>query len=216
MALVCRQCGEQYDAALFGFGRAVRCGCGAWVDLAAGHVRGAETTAADGQRRPGLVLSSPAFVHHGRIPKRYTADGDDVSPPLRWEHVPEETAELVLVCDDPDAPTARPWVHWLVYGLSPQLKGLPEALPPKSRLVEPVTALQGRNSWHTGRTLGYRGPDPPARDPAHRYVFRLFAVDKLLRLGPGTDRETLLAALAGHVLAVAVLVGLYGRSETGA
>ena len=210
MAIVCPQCGQQYDITLFGFGKAIRCACGAWVDLNSGHV---QTLQPNGAGPNGFLLSSPAFVHGGRIPKRYTADGADVSPPLQWKNVPEHTAELVLVCEDPDAPTARPWVHWLVYKISAEVTELPENLPPLSKVEHPVQLYQGRNSWHVGRTVGYRGPAPPLHDAPHRYVFCLFALKEPLTLGPGTDRDSLIAAMSGLVLAQAVLVGMYGRQN---
>ncbi|HID23371.1 MAG TPA: YbhB/YbcL family Raf kinase inhibitor-like protein [Planctomycetaceae bacterium] len=158
-----------------------------------------------------FLLSSPAFAHGEPIPAKYTEDGLNVSPPMCWEGVPDGTRELALLCEDPDAPTAEPWVHWIVYQIAPSLGFLPEDLPPRARLQRPVAVFQGRNSWHTGRTLGYRGPDPPYRHGAHRYVFRMIALDAQLKLNPGADRSALLSASAGHVLAETVLVGTYSR-----
>jgi hypothetical protein len=153
-------------------------------------------------------ISSPAFAGNEKIPLRYSGDGEDISPPLVWGNVPKGTAELALICDDPDAPTAQPFVHWVIYGLSPELKGLPEAVPTQAELTEPVKARQGENSW--GNT-GYGGPAPPRHRGVHHYRFTLYALSKRLDLPAGADKERLLKAAEGSVPAKTTLTGLYER-----
>jgi Raf kinase inhibitor-like YbhB/YbcL family protein len=158
-----------------------------------------------------LVLSSQAFGKDERIPVKHTGDGEDRSPPLRWSGVPAATRELALICDDPDAPTPQPWVHWVLYSLAPDVAALPEGVPAGSRIEAPVSALQGRNSWSSGRTIGYRGPAPPPRHGVHHYHFRLYALDALLGLNPGVDVHALRDAMRGHILAEAEYIGTYSR-----
>ncbi len=158
-----------------------------------------------------MQITSTAFADGQPIPRKYTGDGADVSPPLSWSDVPPGTAELCLVCDDPDAPTPEPWVHWVLYGIPPQRSSLPEGVPPDLQLPQLGGALQGRNSWTTGRTIGYRGPAPPRGHGAHHYHFRLYALDAPLRLQPGADKATLLRAAQPHILAQARLTGTYER-----
>lgn len=158
-----------------------------------------------------ITVTSSAFAEGERIPKLFTGDGQDVSPPLRWEGIPDGAKELALMCDDPDAPTAEPWVHWVIYKLPASLRELPQALAAGSRLEQPITALQGRNSWTGGRTIGYRGPAPPPGHGVHHYHFRLYALDCELKVHAGIDKKTLLKAMDGHVLAEGELVGTYQR-----
>lgn len=211
MAIVCPRCGAEYDVTLFGFGRAIRCACGESVDLGAGHVRRWEASGKEVGRRMAFELRSTAFEDGQPIPRKYTGDGADVSPPLSWSGVPEGTKEFALVCDDPDAPTPEPWVHWVIYKIGGQLRVLPEALPWHSKIEKPITALQGRNSWPSGRTTGYRGPAPPPGHGVHRYHFKLYALGKEIQLAPGVDKKVLLGVLKGHVLGEAELVGTYQR-----
>ena len=155
-----------------------------------------------------LELSSPAFGHGEKIPMRYTGDGEDVSPPLAWSNLPPEAAELALICDDPDAPRPQPWVHWVIYGLSPKLTGLPEGIPATPEIKQPVQASQGENSW--GKS-GYGGPYPPKGHGTHHYHFTLYALKKPLGLSPGKSKEQLLQAIAGSELARTTLTGIYER-----
>ncbi len=165
-----------------------------------------------GNAAPGraIAVRSSAFVDGGSIPVKHTGDGADVSPELTWDGVPEGTGELVLICDDPDAPTREPWVHWIIYGIAPTMRGLPEGLANDMVLDGPVKAAQGKNSWPSGRTVGYRGPAPPP-GKLHHYRFRLYAVDRPLGLRPAADRAALARAMTGHVLAWGELVGTYRR-----
>lgn len=152
-----------------------------------------------------MELHSPAFEPGGEIPVRHTCEGDDVAPPLRWRGVPDGTASLALIVDDPDAPDpAAPrttWVHWVVVDLPPASTGLPEGGRPL-----PPAAREGLNDW---RRTGYGGPCPPIG--RHRYVFKLYALDTTL---PGLVRPTkadVERAMHGHVLAKAELVGTYRK-----
>ncbi|WP_312880283.1 YbhB/YbcL family Raf kinase inhibitor-like protein [Actinokineospora xionganensis] len=147
-----------------------------------------------------IELRSAAFTDHTLIPNRFAHDGDNASPPLQWTPPPEGTQELVLVCEDKDAPDGT-FVHWVATGISPDVNELPEG-----KLPDGVT--QGRNSW--GGT-GWDGPAPPVGDDPHRYFFRLYAVDEPLGLGADATAEQVHDAVRGHKLAAATLVGLFGR-----
>ena len=151
-----------------------------------------------------LTIRSVAFEAGGPIAQLYTCDGRDVSPPLRWDNVPDGTGSFALVCDDPDAPMGT-WVHWVIYGIPGSARQLPEAVPVRETLAD--GARQGRNDF--GKT-GYGGPCPPRGKP-HRYFFRLYALDEVPSLAPGLSKKALLKAIDGHVLAEAELSGTYGR-----
>jgi Raf kinase inhibitor-like YbhB/YbcL family protein len=165
----------------------------------------------EGRKDMSLKLTSTAFAPGAEIPKQHTGDGADISPPLAWQGTPVGTKEFAIVCDDPDAPSPQPWVHWLVYKIPAQVNALPENMPIGSRVETPTTAFQGRNSWSSGRTIGYRGPAPPPRHGVHHYHFKLYALATELNVNPGIDKHALLQAMEGHVLAEAELVGLYHR-----
>lgn len=158
-----------------------------------------------------MVLQCSAFESGEPVPTKYTGDGADVSPPLSWTGVPAGTREFALICDDPDAPTPEPWVHWVIYKLSAEVNSLPEGLPKDKSLRQPVSALQGKNSWPSGQTIGYRGPAPPRGHGVHHYHFKLYALDTPLEVPPGADHKTLLKAMRGHILATAELLGTYSR-----
>jgi Raf kinase inhibitor-like YbhB/YbcL family protein len=156
-----------------------------------------------------LTLSSPAFSHQSGIPDRYTCDGDEVSPALRWSGVPSGTKSLALIVDDPDAPDPaapqRTWVHWVLYDVPPATDGLAENV---GSAQLPKGAREGLNDWkHTG----YGGPCPPKG--RHRYVFKLYALDRLLSDLHKPDKAQLLKAMEGHVLAHAELIGTYQRGR---
>lgn len=165
------------------------------------------------QSQPGgpamsIQLTSTALAAGQPIPTQYTGDGRDISPPLAWSGLPDETRELALICDDPDAPRAKPWVHWVIYKLPPDLSGLPEGVPTQAVLATPVAALQGKNDWGT---IGYRGPAPPRGHGVHHYHFKLYALDAPLDTPPGLSADELTAAMAGHILASGKLVATYER-----
>lgn len=150
-----------------------------------------------------LALTSPAFTHGQPIPRKYTCDGEDVSPPLSWTGVPPDAKSLALIADDPDAPVGT-WVHWVLFDIPPGQGGLPEHLPPTAELDG--TGIHGSNSW---QHLGYGGPCPPGG--THRYFFKLYALDTLLALPAGAGKAQLLSAMEGHVLAHTELMGTYQR-----
>ena len=156
-----------------------------------------------------IEVTSPVFSQGQRIPQKYTGEGEDVSPPLFWSGVPEEAKELVLICDDPDAPTAEPWVHWVVYKIPATTTGLPEGIEKKARLKDPPGVLQGKNSWPTGQNVGYRGPMPPPNHGTHRYYFKLYALEAKLVTEPGRDKKTVLEEVKDHILAEGQLMGTY-------
>ena len=158
-----------------------------------------------------IRLVSSAFSDGAMIPLQYTGDGEDVSPPLEWSSVPAAAQSLALTCEDPDAPTREPWVHWLIYHLSADLTALPQGVDTSELPPEPVGAAQGRNSWSSGRTIGYRGPAPPPGHGLHHYHFRLYALDRELQLAPGADLHALQQAMRGHILATGQLTGTYQR-----
>ena len=164
-----------------------------------------------GEGKMTIQITSSAFAQGHAIPKKYTGDGVDVSPPLSWSAIPEGTKELALICDDPDAPQAEPWVHWVIYKIPAEAKGLPEGAPRKSRLKEPHGAVQGKNSWPASEAIGYRGPYPPQGHGVHHYYFKLYALDAPLDEEPGLDKKALIEKIKAHVLTEGVLMGTYER-----
>jgi hypothetical protein len=175
---------------------------------AAGAVQNAsgQNTAGAGEKTMDLKLTSSAFENGQPIPIKYTGDGTDVSPPLKWTGVPADAQELALICDDPDAPTTEPWVHWVIYKISPDTTGLPEGVPQREKLDQPAGAVQGVNSWPSDN-VGYRGPKPPSGE--HRYYFHLYALDMPVTLPPKVSKEVLMRAMAGRIIAEATLMGTY-------
>jgi len=158
-----------------------------------------------------LQVTSSAFAQGHPIPKKYTGEGADISPPLGWSGVPEAAKELALICDDPDAPTDEPWVHWVIYKIPVHAKGLPEGVPRKPHLKEPHGAVQGKNSWPAGENIGYGGPMPPPGHGVHHYYFKLYALDAPLEAEPGLNKRALMEAINDHILAEGVLMGTYQR-----
>ena len=160
-----------------------------------------------------IKLTSEDFKPDQPIPKICTGEGEDRSPQLAWDNLPPEVRELALICDDPDAPKPPPWVHWVIYGLAPDVRALPAGLPADETLTQPVAALQGKNSWTSGQTLGYRGPMPPPGHGVHHYHFKLYALAAPLKLAPGLTKNELLKAMKGHELATGELIGTYERKK---
>jgi len=150
-----------------------------------------------------MKLISEVFNQEEMIPTRYTCDGQDISPPLKWKDVPEETISLALICDDPDAP-AGTWVHWVIFNIPSTLEGLKEKVPTKKELKD--STLQGKNDFDK---IGYGGPCPP--DEKHRYFFKLYALDSMLNLNSGATKKELVEAMQDHIIAKAELVGNYSR-----
>jgi Raf kinase inhibitor-like YbhB/YbcL family protein len=157
-----------------------------------------------------IELTSTAFEQGEPIPVKYTGEGADVSPPISWSGLPEGTQELALICDDPDAPTAEPWVHWVIYKIPATMAGLPEGLERRPRLKEPAGLLQGKNSW-PAQNVGYRGPMPPPGHGTHRYFFKLYALEAKLVISAGVEKGALLEEIKGHVLEEGQLMGTYRR-----
>lgn len=160
-----------------------------------------------GSRGPRLALSSAAFTDGGAIPRLHTCEGSDISPPLSWTGVPPATGSLVLIVDDPDAPDpAAPrltWVHWLVYNIPPTAGGIGEDYRTHGL---PAGAALGRNDW---KRADYGGPCPPIG--RHRYFHKLYALDCALDGLNAPGKAQLLAAMSGHVLAEAQLIGTYEK-----
>lgn len=169
-----------------------------------------ETTIAGGHAGAGgmttMKISSSAFQADGAIPERYADYGEKMSPPLRIDGVPSQAAALVLMVEDPDAKNPKPFVHWLLYNIPPETKDLREAMPSSPRLPDLGGALQGQSSRGA---IGYFGPRPPKGDPPHHYHFQVFALDAQLSLQPGAQREELLKAMQGHVIAKSETVGTF-------
>ncbi len=154
-----------------------------------------------------LTLTSSSFKPQGSIPKRYTCDGENVSPPLTWAGVPAGTKSLALIVDDPDAPDPahpkRTWVHWVLYNLPAADGGLVEGV---AAAALPAGTLQGKNDW---QSTGYGGPCPPIG--RHRYFHKLYALDVVLPDLRQPAKAALEAAMKGHILAQVELVGTYQR-----
>jgi len=145
-----------------------------------------------------MELTSPAFKDGESIPSKYTCDADNINPPLAISGVPEGTNSLVLIMDDPDAPS-KVWVHWVLFNISPSTTEIPENSLPSG-------SLQGINDF--GKT-NYGGPCPPSG--THRYKFKLYALDMSLNLKEGDSKEGIENAMQGHVLEQTELTGLYSR-----
>jgi len=152
-------------------------------------------------------LTSPAFTQGQRIPTKYTADGEGLSPPLQWSGLPNGSSELVLVMDDPDARRGT-YTHWVIYGISPSIRGLPESHPSsRKHLSRPEQVAQGLNSRGE---LGYTPPSPPS-GALHHYHFKLFALDRKIRLPAGLSSQELQQRISKHIRGETELVGIYGR-----
>lgn len=145
-----------------------------------------------------MKIISPAFTNNGKIPSKYTCDGEDVSPPLEFLEVPREAKSLVLIVDDPDAP-GKTWVHWVVYNISPSTgKVLEDSIP--------QVGVLGKTDFDT---LGYGGPCPPSG--THRYFFKLYAIKKGLDLSEGLNKQQILEKINESVIEQAQIIGLYSR-----
>lgn len=143
-----------------------------------------------------MNIISPAFTHNTMIPKKYTCQGKDISPPLTISDIPEGTVSLALIIDDPDAPM-RTWDHWIIWNIKPTREIKEDSTP----------GTQGKNSW--GRQ-DYGGPCPPSG--THRYFFKLYAIDTEMDLPAGATKGDLEKAMKGHILEQAELIGLYQKS----
>ncbi len=153
-----------------------------------------------------MELKSSAFQNNQEIPRKYTGDGADVSPTLMWNDPPSGAKAFALICDDPDAPLGT-WVHWVIYDVPADATRLAERVPVQESL--PNGAKQGMNDF---KKMGYGGPCPP-RGPAHRYFFKLYALDRSTNLKPRATKQQLLAAMKGHILGEAQLIGKYKSNQ---
>jgi Raf kinase inhibitor-like YbhB/YbcL family protein len=152
-----------------------------------------------------LTISSTAFESSGSIPRKYTAEGDNISPPLEWAGVPDQTKSFALIVDDPDAPDPRApqrtWVHWVLYDIPAETRALSADV---ARHGLPAGTRQGVNDW---KRTAYGGPSPPIG--RHRYFHKLYALDVVLPDLEHPSKASLLKAMKGHVLAEAQLIGTY-------
>lgn len=158
----------------------------------------------------GLTITSESFKHNSRLPHEYAyteCGGKNRSPELSWNNAPAGTQSFAIVCDDPDAPKATPFVHWVLINIPAIVSEVSAGLSKQQQVLG--DAIQGKNDFGT---LGYDGPCPPQGHGVHRYFFRLYALDTLLDLAPGLTKEQFDAASKGHILATAEIIGLYERS----
>jgi Raf kinase inhibitor-like YbhB/YbcL family protein len=158
-----------------------------------------------------LTVTSTAFASNTAIPPQYSAYDQDNSFPLAWSGAPKDTRSFALIMEDPDAKNPPPPViHWVAWNIPAAEKGLREGLQKQDRLQDPDALRQGPN---TSGMVGYRGPRPPEGDPPHHYHVQLFALDKTLDIATGSNRDELLNAMRGHVLARGELIGTFQRPE---
>jgi Raf kinase inhibitor-like YbhB/YbcL family protein len=156
-----------------------------------------------------ITVTSTAFDHHGTVPLKYTAYGDNISPQLNWSDLPAGTVQLALVMDDPIVPMPQPFVHWVAYNIPATASGLPEQLSKEVQVTD-VPELAGMiNGLNGVRQVGYFGPRPPVDGKLHAYHFRVYALDAALDLPEGLNKERLLEAIEGHVLGTGMLMGHY-------
>ena len=162
-----------------------------------------------GEGDMAFTITSTAFQYNGEIPTSYTCQGQDLSPPLQWQGIPPGTRSLALIVDDPDAPDPRApkmtWVHWVLYNLPPESTGLPEGV---SSVDLPPGTKEGLNDW---KRSGYGGPCPPIG--RHRYFHKLYALDVILDVMVRPEKAKIEAAMKGHIIAQAELVGTYQKTR---
>lgn len=144
-----------------------------------------------------MKLYSPVFAHQESLPARYTCVEEGVSPPLKWEGAPEGTQSFVLICDDPDAP-GKTWDHWVLYNIPASVGEIAEG---------DSAGKSGINSWGQG---GYGGPCPPSGE--HRYFFKLYALDRLLKFEASPSKQRIEQSMKGHILATAELMGRFRKA----
>jgi hypothetical protein len=175
-----------------------------WMSVVAGLCLSSPGSAMAQRAKMSFQISSSSFPAGGNIPRKFTCDAADISPELSWSGAPAGAKSFALIADDPDAP-AGIWTHWVIYDLPPNLATLPENTPKVDEL--PDGAQQGRNSF---KKIGYNGPCPPPGN-AHRYFFRLYALDQRLEIKPGASKSELEKAMQGHILAHTEFMGKYQR-----
>jgi Raf kinase inhibitor-like YbhB/YbcL family protein len=171
----------------------VACGC-----------QGNQSLSKSGVEPMKITVTSTAFQEGETIPKQYTKDSKDVSPPLKWDSAPDGTKSFALICDDPDAPRGT-WVHWVLFNLPADTRSLEEGVPTSETL--PNGARQGKNDFGD---VGYGGPKPPP-GKRHRYFFKLYALDAALDLQSGATKAQVEGKMKGHVIGDGQLMGKYAR-----
>ncbi len=161
---------------------------------------------AEGTAKKEIKVSSSSFTKDSTMPKKFTGDGEDLSPSISWdrEGIPKKTRSIAVTCEDPDAPVGT-WFHWIVYNIPPEAKGLEENLAKKPVLKDGIK--QGSNDF---RKIGYNGPAPP-RGPIHHYNFKVFALKDKLSLKPGCDKKQFYRAIEGKILGQGKITGVYQR-----
>jgi hypothetical protein len=152
-----------------------------------------------------MQIKTTAFNTESGIPEKYTCQGANISPEIFWDNVPDKTMSFVFIMEDSDA-AAKPWTHWLVYNIPAESRTLPAHFPSLASSADGT--LQGRNNF---LKIGYDGPCPPRERGARHYIFRIYAMDSVLPLKAGVDREELQTAMDGHVLGQAELTGIFAR-----
>jgi Raf kinase inhibitor-like YbhB/YbcL family protein len=152
-----------------------------------------------------MQLTSSAFQHQGGIPQTFTCDGENSSPEFSWKDAPAQTKSFALIMDDPDAPKAGGFTHWVLYNIPSSMASIPPNVPRQERVSG--LGVQGKND--SGK-IGYMGPCPPSG--VHRYFVRLYALDTELDLKPGASRERVMQAIRDHIIEKAELMGTYART----
>jgi Raf kinase inhibitor-like YbhB/YbcL family protein len=168
------------------------------------HRLSSAETGTEGKDQMKLTVTTTAFKEGNPIPRDYTGDGKNISPPLHWSGAPEHTQSYALICSDPDAPSGV-WIHWVIFNIPADATGLKEGVAKKALL--PDGAAQGINSGHA---IGYDGPAPPP-GPAHRYYFHVYALDSKLALNGKVTKDALIKVMEGHILGEGQVMGKYGR-----
>ncbi len=183
--------------------------CGIMILAAAGSLILPGGPGSKGEAQMALKIESAAFNHGEAIPKQFSCEGQDISPPLAWSGVPADARSLVLIVDDPDAPDPRAprmtWVHWVLYNMSAETDGLAQGVAARDL---PAGTGEGLNDW---KRTGYGGPCPPIG--RHRYFHKLYALDTRLEGLNNPTKAQVEAAMQGHVVARAELVGTYAKGQ---
>ena len=164
---------------------------------------GQNSVAQKGDGKMAITITSSVFKEGGMIPAKYTCDGKNISPPLKWEQVPKDTKSFALISDDPDAPIGV-WVHWVMWNIPAEVNELAEGIPAVKELQN--GSKQGLND---SMRNGYDGPCPPSG--THRYYFKVYALDAMLDLPANSKKKDLLAEMKNHIIAEGSLMGKYQR-----
>jgi len=180
------------------------------LTLACGAKKSEKENAGKAGDMKAFKIKSPAFADGDTMPVKFTCDGNDVSPKLQWSGVPDNAKSLALICDDPDAPLGT-WVHWVIFNIPPDVDEFDEKYTPSKGLSKAFSRGEGPiDGINDFRCYGYNGPCPP-KGPAHRYYFKLYALDMALNLKTGATKADVEQAMHGHVIAQTELIGKYQR-----